>query len=111
MLVRYLIFCLGCGLIQAAGARSPTRPEDVLDVPPMFMDRRMRLLVLNLSYGLIVAELVMGFLMFGWVGLVIWLPFGMFSGILFPGNNPGPPFWVGILVLLTGSLLLVFARF
>jgi hypothetical protein len=73
MLLSYLIFCLGCGLIQAAAARTPTSPEGILDVPSIFMDRRMRLLVLFLSYGLIIAELAIGFRMYRWAGLVIWL--------------------------------------
>jgi hypothetical protein len=108
VLIRYLIFCLGCGLLQTAASRTPEH-ANVLDVPILFVNPRMHIFVQSLALASVIAELVLGFNLYRWVGLVIWLPFIVIGNLVFPGKNPGPCFFVGILVVAVSSLLIALA--
>lgn len=73
MLLRYLVFCLGCSMLQTAAGRTPRTP--ILEVPLLFMNPRMYNTVQFVGLSSVIAELVVGFALFSWWGLVIWLPF------------------------------------
>ena len=111
MLVRYMIFCLGCGMVQEAAVRTPFpwQGEAVRDVPIWFMNPRMFQAVQLLALASVIAEIWVGFSASKWVGLVTWIPFIWAATLLFPGKNPGPCFFVGVLVSGLGLLLLLIA--
>ena len=95
-------------MLQTAAARTPEN-ANVLDVPPLFVNPRMRVLVQAMALATVIAELVIGFSLYRWFGLVIWLPFIVVANLIFPGRNPGLCFFLGILVLAVGSILLAVA--
>lgn len=111
MLIRYLVFCLGCGMLQSAWERTPLpwQHEAVFDVPYHFLKPGMFVAVQILSFLTVPTELVIGFSLFRWWGLVIWLPSLFVAGLIFPGKNPGPCFFVGVLISALGLLLLATA--
>jgi hypothetical protein len=78
-----------------------------MDVPLVFTRPLLRLIVHSLSLMGLLAELVIGFHLLRWWGLLVWLPVGVLAGIIFPGKNPGPCFFVGVLVVAVGAILLV----
>jgi hypothetical protein len=67
----------------------------------------MQALVLLIAYSSVVAELWVGYSLFRWIGLLIWLPFIIVGNLVFPGKNPAPCFLVGIVVTAVASLLLL----
>jgi hypothetical protein len=69
----------------------------------------MHIFVQSVALASILAELVIGFSLYRWIGLVIWVPFFVVANLIFPGKNPGPCFFVGILAMAVGSLLIAFA--
>lgn len=95
-------------MLQAAASRTP-KYADPNDVPISFCKPRMYVLVQTLSLGSVIAELVLGFNLYRWIGLVIWVPFIPAANLVFPGKNPGPCFFVGILVVALGTVLLAIA--
>lgn len=95
-------------MLQLAASRMPKRPS-ALDVPALFLDRRMYTVVHILSLGSVLLEIVIGFQLYRWFGLVIWLPFLAVAHFIFPGKNPGPCFFIGILVVALGAVLLATA--
>jgi len=111
MLLRYLAFCLGCGMVQTTAGRTPLpwQREAILDVPTLFMHPRMFRIVQNVALLSVIVELVLGYRLFGWWGLLIWLPFIPITGLLFPGKNPGPVFFIGILIAAVGAILIATA--
>lgn len=95
-------------MLQTAAARTPHN-ANALDVPILFVNPRMYKLVQIMAFSSVVAELWMGFSLFRWIGLVIWLPFIIVGNLIFPGKNPGPCFFVGIVVTTLGVALLALA--
>jgi len=108
MLIRYIIFCVGCGLLQTAAARTP-RDADPYDVPIAFANPRVHFMVQTIAFSSVIAEVWVGFSLFRWVGLIIWVPGILVGNLIFPGKNPGPCFLVGILVTTIGGVLLFIA--
>ena len=108
MLIRFLVFCLGCGMLQTAAERTPFAwqlSEAVNFVPLIFVKVEVRLAVRILGVLSFPTELVLGFHLFRWWGLVLWLPSLWVVQIIFPGKNPGPCFFIGVLVTAVGLLL------
>jgi len=111
MLIRYLVLCLGCGMLQAAWERTP-RPDQLgayPDVPWRFRKPSMFIAVQVLNFLTVPTELIIGFHLFRWWGLVIWLPGLTLACVILPGKNPAPCFFLGILVSFVGLLLLATA--
>jgi hypothetical protein len=111
MLIRYLFFCFGCGMLQIAAGKTPFpwQNEALFDVPKAFLDPGMFRTVQALAMISIVSELLIGFHVLRWWGLVIWLPIAFLSSFLFPGKNPAPCVFIGIFVVAAGLLLLATA--
>ena len=73
MLIRYLVLCLGCGMLQAAWERTPLsgQPGAILYAPFPFLKPNMFIAVQVLAFLTVPIELVIGLHFFGWWGLVI----------------------------------------
>jgi hypothetical protein len=95
-------------MLQLAASRTP-KYANPMDVPMPFCEPRMYILVQTVSVGSVAAELVIGFSLYRWLGLLIWLPFIPAANLIFQGKNPGPCFFVGILVVTLGAVLLAIA--
>jgi hypothetical protein len=57
-------------MLQTAASRTP-RDANVLDVPILFVNPQMHILVQSVALGSVIGELVLGFSLLGWWGLVI----------------------------------------
>jgi len=113
MLGRYLIFCIGAALLQAAFVKQP----DALDIrfgrvghsPEAFANSGVRFAVMGLAIISLVIEAAVGLALFGWwPGLFVWMPALVVVGVLVPARNPAPPFFIGLVVAVGAGVSLLF---
>jgi hypothetical protein len=113
MLGRYLVFCIGAALLQAAFVKQP----DALDIrlgrvghsPEAFLNLGVRSLVMGLAIISLVIEVAVGLVLFGWwPGLFLWMPALVVMGVLVPSRNPAPPFFIGLVVAVAAGVSLLF---
>lgn len=107
MLIQYIIFCFGAGLVQGAYVRQPgAGGVSVLDAPLWFSTTAGKIVVPIIAIGLLIAEVILGFaLVAWWAGVFIWLPALLIASIFVPGSfvvsrNPAAPFFIGILIVI-----------
>ncbi|MDD5626375.1 MAG: hypothetical protein PHG83_04430 [Patescibacteria group bacterium] len=111
MLIQYLIFCLGAGLVQGAYARQPG-PGGVstFDAPLWFFTPAGKIIIPIIAIGLFIAEVILGFVLVAWwAGVFLWLPALLIASIFVPGSaivsrNPAVPFFIGILIVIGATI-------
>ncbi len=99
-------------MIQAAGAKTPYSERDghmALDVPLLFLTRRMINTVAFLGLISIITEIWYGFKIIGWWSIGTWILGMLIALIVFPGKNPAPSFFIGVIVATIGLGLLLLA--
>jgi hypothetical protein len=104
MLLRYIVFCLGCGMLQTAASRTPHNANPN-EVPILFCEYQMYIVVQSVGLCSVVAAVVLGYKFYGWWGLITWLVFIPITNYMFAGRNPGPVFFVGLLTIAAGVIL------
>jgi len=111
MLIQYLIFCLGAGLVQGAYVRQPgPGGVSVGDAPPWFSSFAGRIIIPIIAIGLFIAEVILGFVLVAWwAGIFLWLPALLIASLFVPGSavasrNPATPFFIGILIVIGASI-------
>jgi hypothetical protein len=112
VIVAYIVFCVGCGMIQNAGAKMPDphRPgASALAVPPLFLNRTVINIVGLLGLVAFVAEIWMGFKIVRWWSIGVCILAFAIAFFVFRGNNPAPPFFLGIFVSMIGVGMLLLA--
>jgi hypothetical protein len=99
----FLLF-LGFGMVQVAATY--TNEWNPAVVPPLFMNRAVRVVVSLLGIAGFVVELVVGF---GakpwWEALLLPVPPFALASVWFKSRNPAPPFFAGAVALLLALLL------
>ena len=111
MLVKYLIFCFGAGLVQGAYIRQPgPGGVSILDTPLWFSSTAAKIIVPIIAIGLFIAEVALGFALIAWwAGVFLWLPALIITSMFIPGSlivsrNPAMPFLVGILIVIGAAI-------
>lgn len=111
MLIRYLIFCFGAGLVQGAYARQPgPGGVSVLDAPVWFSTTAGKIIIPVIALGLFIAEVILGFVLVAWwAGVFMWLPALLIASIFVPGSsvasrNPAIPFFIGLLIIIGATM-------
>jgi len=109
MLIEYIIFCFGAGLLQSAWVKTPTRglsdSYGFLDVPLVFAETRMQILLPIIGLGSLIAEIAVGWILISWwAGIFLWIPALLVASIVIPSKNPAPSFFIGILIII-GSVI------
>lgn len=110
MLFAYSVFCLGCGLTQAAANRTPSlvTHATILDAPMWFSSKSSKLVVGGIAFIALISEIILGFLLIGWwAGLLFWLPAAFLAQITTPKKNPAIPFFLGIVVIFIGTIMIL----
>ncbi|MEK7652046.1 MAG: hypothetical protein AAB351_02460 [Patescibacteria group bacterium] len=111
MLIQYLIFCFGAGLIQGAFIRQPgPGGVSILDAPLWFSSTAAKIIIPIIAIGLFIAEVILGFVFVAWwAGVFMWLPALLIASIFEPGSfivsrNPAVPFFIGILIIIGATI-------
>lgn len=112
MLIQYLIFCFGAGLIQGVYARQPGGPGGISksDAPLWFSTASGKIIIPVVAMGLFITEVILGFtLVAWWAGIFLWLPALLIAGIFIPGSyigfkNPITPFFIGVLIVIGATI-------
>lgn len=109
MLIKYLIFCFGAGLIQVAYAKQPgPGGVSVLDAPLWFSTTTGKIIIPLVAIGLFIAEVILGFVLIAWwAGVFLWLPALLVASIVVPSKNPAVPFFLGIIIVIGATISLL----
>jgi len=110
--ISFFIF-LGFGLIQTAGIYCQDNgPSRAPDVPPLFLNRIVCVLVMILGLLGLISEFVIGFRSKPWwEALLLPVPPFIVTGIWFVRHNPAPPFFVGIAALVAAFAVFIALTF
>jgi len=54
-----------------------------------------------------IAELVIAFHAFRWWAILVFCGFGFLPNFIFPGRNPAPVFFIGLLTTIIGTALIL----
>jgi len=111
MIIKYLIFCIGCALLQNAYVKTPTAGktgvQEALAVPVVFLNPTTQIVVAIIAILSFIAEVVIGFMFISWwAGLFFWIPALLLIGFILPLKNPALSFILGILITLISGLFL-----
>lgn len=110
MLIKYIIFCIGCALLQSAYVKTPTAgktsTQEALAVPEVFLKSNTQIVVSIIALLASIIEIVIGIILISWwAGLFFWIPALVLVGFVLPIKNPAPLFILGILITLISGLL------
>lgn len=106
----YLTFCLGCGFMIAAGARTYERRDarahwvghpNVLGSPLWMSGPKMRFSLNLLPFILLVAQIAIAVMIFRWWYCLAVIPATILPSMVFRrSRNPGPLFALGIVCII-----------
>ena len=106
MLIKFLIFCFGAGLIQIAYAKQPgAGGVSLIDAPLWFSTTAGKIIIPLVAIGLFIAEVILGFVLIAWwAGVFLWLPALLVASMVVPSKNPATPFFLGILIVIGATI-------
>lgn len=112
MLIKYIVFCLGCALIQDSYTKTQTiggGGSRALDMPMLFLDPKVTVFIMGLATISVLAEIVVGiWLVAWWAGLFFWIPALILVGLIVRTKNPAPSLFLGIIVTLGSTISFFF---
>lgn len=104
--VAYLLFLIGCALIQLAGTKIPWFGDfdalAILNLPPLFLNPFVRIVVHVLAVLTLAAQFAVGLACHNWgAALFLWIPPLVGACGIFDSTRPNPsvPFFLGIVAL------------
>jgi hypothetical protein len=117
MMLKYVLFCLGAGLLQMAYVRQPDgtglalgTSRGLLYAPELFHNRRFQIVVMVLALASWAAEVLIGFLLIAWwAGLFFWMGGVFIANLVILGSpNPARPFFIGLPLTIGASIARLF---